>query len=149
MELLEAWFPQPSALPIGPLAQAKVRSLCSVVACDIHPLTNMRVRHALDRPPDGADQINEWCRRWTLEGLQTLEAWFVQYAGKYSFADDISFADFFVAPLILNAIRFGCALEAFPEAQRIYSNCLAHPAFACMEAAGAEMKAIRGNTNLA
>lgn len=139
MELLEVWFPQPAALPVSPLAQAKVRSLCCLVACDIHPLTNMRVRHALSTAGYGNDKAGAWCSMWTRQGLQTLEAWFAQYAGKYSFGDDISFADFFVAPMILNARRFGCEIEEFPRANWIYANCLAHPAFLSISAANAQV----------
>jgi maleylacetoacetate isomerase len=134
VELLEARHPDPAALPRDELARARVRSLCALVACDIHPLSNLRVRRALAEQL-GADAAAQWSRDWTLRGLASLEAWIEPQAGRFCHGDALTMADFFVAPAVLNAQRFRCDLAPFPVLRGLYERCLQHPAFEPMRLA--------------
>lgn len=128
LEWLEEQHPQPPMLPTDPWQRAQVRSLCALVACDIHPVTNMKVRQAVAaRAGDEATQ--RWVGEWTHAGLDAMEGWLARHAGRYSVGDSLTLADFFVAPLAFNARRFGVALEGRPVLQRVFAACLALPAF--------------------
>jgi maleylacetoacetate isomerase len=128
LEYLEALHPQPPLLPAHPLAAARVRSLCGVVAADLHPVTNMRVRRAVAEAA-GDDTASSWVRDFTLQGLATAEAAVARHGGAFSVGDAPTLADFFVAPALFNARRFGVGLDPFPSLQRAMASCLALPAF--------------------
>ncbi|CAN5799194.1 maleylacetoacetate isomerase [soil metagenome] len=137
IEWLEATHPLPAALPADELERAKVRGICGFIASEIHPVTNMRVRNEIARMNEsdgdkGAAVAAAWCRLWTDEGVQALEGWLQRSAGAFSFGDAVGFADFFVAPMMFNAERFGCDLGEAPTVRRVYASCLEHPAFAAL-----------------
>jgi maleylpyruvate isomerase len=120
IEWLEERFPTPPLLPVRPLERAIVRAMAEVVACDIHPLNNLRVLEALRadfaaRP----DQIDSWIGRWIGEGFAALEAMVTRHGGRFAFGDAPSLADCCLVPQVYSAQRFGVDLEAFPKIRRI------------------------------
>lgn len=138
MELLEAWHPAVPTLPDNARQRAMVKAICGHIVSDMHPLTNLRVRRALGESlPEGEAAVAHWCRTWTASGLQALEGLLTRHAGQWCVGDAVTMADFCLAPQMLNAARFGCALSDYPVANRIYRRCLDHPAFAAVVQASA------------
>ena len=128
MEFLESLWPEAPLLPPGELARARVRNLCGLVAADIHPLANMRVREEIARLA-GPQAAAQWSQRWTHTGLQMVEGWLARHGGRFAVGDALTLADFFVAPLVFNALRLGCDPQPFARLQALYQRCLALPAF--------------------
>jgi maleylacetoacetate isomerase len=133
LDWLEASYPQPPALPPERLAQAQVRSLCGLVASEIAPLANMRVRQKIASMNAGNEvAARTWCREWTEEGLRSLAGWVERNGGQFGFGDSLTFADFFLAPTFLNAELWGTDVTTWPVLDRVWQNLLAHPAFAAV-----------------
>ena len=128
---LEATRPEPRLLPADPAEAAHVRALALTVACDIHPLNNLRVLKHLTGPL-GQDEAakNAWIARWIGDGFAALEALAAPRAGRFLFGDAPTLADICLVPQIYNARRFGVALEAYPLLVRADAAAAAHPAFA-------------------
>ena len=130
MEFLEDTFREHPILPPRAADRASVRALCGMIASDIHPLTNMKVRneigHMLAHDEDAAAR---WCRRWTEQGLVAFEQAVQRTSGRYCFGDAITMADFCLAPQVLSAKRFGCDLALFATTTGIYERCCELPAF--------------------
>ncbi len=132
LEYLEETRPRPSLLPGDPAGRALVRAMAQLVACDIHPLNNLRVLKYL-KSSLGHDQaeIDTWYRHWIAEGFTALER-LVQPAAAdqgYCFGDQITLADVCLAPQIWNARRFECDLSPFPKLLAIDAKLQQHPAF--------------------
>lgn len=132
IEYLEETHPEPRLLPQDPAARARVRALSLLVACEIHPLNNLRVLQHL-RKQLGRDeaQVNAWYRHWVADGLEKLEA---ELAGdartrKYSHGDSPSMADCCLVPQVFNAKRFDCELAPYPAVMRVFEACMKLPAF--------------------
>jgi maleylpyruvate isomerase len=120
IEWLEERFPTPPLLPAAPLERAIVRAMAETVACDIHPLNNLRVLEALRtdfaaRP----DQIDSWIDRWIGEGFAALEVMVARHGGEFAFGDAPSLADCCLVPQVYSARRFGVDLEEFPNIRRV------------------------------
>jgi maleylacetoacetate isomerase len=116
---LDATRPDPPLLPTDPGEAAHVRSLALVVACDIHPLNNLRVLNYLKGPlaqPQDARDI--WYRHWIAEGLGALEAMAAPKAGRFLYGDTPTLADICLVPQLYNARRFEVPLEAYPTLLR-------------------------------
>lgn len=128
MEWLEEAHPTPALLPADLLDRAKVRAMAALIACDIHPLNNLRVGKAL-RETFGADQaaIDAWAARWITPGFEALET-MVGGAG-WCFGDQPTLADACLIPQIYSARRFNVPLEAFPRLLAIDARATAQPAF--------------------
>jgi maleylacetoacetate isomerase len=137
LEYLEAAFPHPALLPADALQAARVRSLCSLVAADIHPLTNLRVREriAAVAGPTGRD---EWVRHWSTEGLAALEGGLARWSGRFSVGDTPSLADFFLVPAVFTMRRLGCPPAPGTAVDRVYRQALQLPAFDRVVAAGGQ-----------
>lgn len=122
----------PRLLPDGPDARARVRSLAQLVACDIHPLNNLRVVQQLERR-FGADQASrdEWMRHWMGEGFRAMEALLDAASGTGTFChgDTPGMADACLIPQVYNAERFKLDLQPYPTIRRIHERCMALPAF--------------------
>lgn len=133
IEWLEETHPDPPLLPADPMARAQVRALALLVACDIHPINNLRVLDHL-RQSFGLDQdgINAWCRRWIESGLAAYEARLAVAgtAGAFSFGDRPGLADVCLMPQVFSAVRFGADLSTLPRIRAIAEAAEAHPAFA-------------------
>lgn len=139
LEYLEAKYPQPS-LYVGDIAKDSfIRQICNLIACDIHPLNNLRVLTYLTQELEiNQTAKNAWYQKWVKDGFKTIETWLEQsphHIGRYAVGDHISMADLFIVPQIYNAHRFHIDMSDFPILQSIHKLCLAHPAFiaACPE----------------
>lgn len=127
LEYLEERYPAPALLPADLEARAHVRALCAIVACDIHPLNNVRTLRQLRALGSSESVVQTWVARWIDEGFQTMEA-LVGDSG-FCHGEAPSLADVCLVPQVYNARRFGVALDAFPRIRRIERQCLALPAF--------------------
>jgi len=132
IEYLEERHPEPALLPQGALERARVRSLAMLVACEIHPLNNLRVLQHLKRNlGQTEEEINTWYRHWVAEGLAKFEADLTQTAGTGIFCqgDSPTLADCCLVPQIFNAKRYECDLAAYPVTNRVFDACMQLEAF--------------------
>jgi len=125
-EYLEETHPTPALLPRDPAGRARVRAICLAVACEIHPLNNLRVLSYLGEGL-GQDQAarDRWYKHWIAEGFGGLEAMLADSSatGKFCHGDAPSLADCFLVPQVVNARRFNCDLSPYPIIQRIAAAC--------------------------
>jgi maleylpyruvate isomerase len=132
-EYLDETHPEPALLPADAAGRARVRALAQLVACEVHPLNNLRVLKYLVGEL-GADEAAKltWYRHWVTEGFGALEAMVTREAGSGDFChgDTPTLADLCLVPQVFNAERFECDLSAYPRIRRITANCRALPAFA-------------------
>jgi maleylacetoacetate isomerase len=130
-DYLDAVRPDPPLVPRDAAARAHVLALALTVACDIHPLNNLRVLKYLSgplgQPQEGRDG---WYRHWVAEGLAALEALAAPAAGDYLCGDSPTLADLCLVPQMYNARRFAVPLDAYPTLVRVDAEACAHPAFA-------------------
>lgn len=132
LEYLDETFPKPALLPADTRGRARVRSLAMLVACDIHPLNNLRVLQYLKRE-NGLEQpaIDAWMLHWMREGFAAMEAMLTDDSGTGTFChgETPTIADCCLVPQLYNARRFDLDLSPYPALVRIEANCLALPAF--------------------
>jgi maleylacetoacetate isomerase len=128
---LEATRPEPRLMPADPADQAHVRAMALVVACDIHPLNNLRVLRYLESQL-GQDEPsrNRWYAHWIGEGLTALEALAAPRASRFLFGDSPTVADICLVPQLYNARRFDVPLDRFPTLLRADLEAGKLPAFA-------------------
>ena len=128
---LDQTFPDPPLMPREPADGAHVRSLAMTVACDIHPLNNLRVLKYL-KSELGQEQaaIDRWYAHWVTEGLDALEALASPRAGAFLFGDTPTLADVCLVPQLYNARRFSVPLDPYPTLRRADESASALPAFA-------------------
>ncbi|MCU0939763.1 MAG: maleylacetoacetate isomerase [Burkholderiaceae bacterium] len=132
IEYLEEKYPQPPLLPHDPELRAYVRAAALSIACEIHPLNNLRVLRYLVRDLKLSDeQKNGWYRHWVEQGLAQLEAWLATAGrtGRFVLGDHVTLADVLVVPQIFNARRFDCRLDHVPTVMRIFDACMQIKAF--------------------
>jgi maleylacetoacetate isomerase len=133
IEYLEEAHPSPPLLPRSPLDRARVRSMALAVACDIHPLDNLRVLNYL-RSQLGQDEaaVDTWYRHWIAEGFRGLEEEARRSSGdgRHMFGTEVTLADVYLVPQVFNARRFKCNLEPFPTLRTISAHLEMLPAFA-------------------
>ncbi|MGZ8998420.1 MAG: maleylacetoacetate isomerase [Allosphingosinicella sp.] len=127
---LEATYPEPRLLPADPLAAAHVRAMALVVACDIHPLNNLRVLKRLSAMDVDQEARDQWYRHWVREGFLALEAVAAPRSGNFLFGDSVSLADVCLVPQMFNARRFAVELDEFPTLVRADASACALEAFA-------------------
>ena len=135
IEWLDETRPEPPLLPPDPDRRALVRGFAQAVACDIHPLQNLRVLQYLGAE-GGQDQagIDAWCQRWIADGLAACEALVARAGGKrFCFGDVPGLADICLMPQLGSAGRFGVDLGPMPRLRAIADACRALPAFADAE----------------
>jgi maleylacetoacetate isomerase len=133
IEYLEETHPTPALLPLDARGRARVRSLAYSIACDIHPLSNLRVLRYLKSVFDrDVAQREEWTRHWIREGFEALERQLSLSAetGSYCHGETPSMADCCLVPQMVNAQRAQLPLDGYPVLRRIYENCERLPAFA-------------------
>ena len=125
-------MPQPPLLPADADGRARVRGLAYAIACDVHPLNNLRVLKYLKRMLGQADeQILAWQQHWMAAGFAALENLLAESAetGRYCHGDEPTIADVCLIPQMANARRVNLDLSPYPTLARIESYALAHPAF--------------------
>jgi maleylpyruvate isomerase len=133
IEYLEERYPKPPLLPADPADRALVRSMALIIACEIHPIQNLRVLvHLKSNLRQSEDDLNRWARHWIDLGLSALEQMTTSTPkrGKFCFGDTPTLADICLVPQLANARRFGCDLSAYPTLLQVETACNALPAFA-------------------
>ena len=132
IEYLDEAFPEPPLLPATPPARARVRAIAQAIACEIHPLNNLRVLNYLRSDLQQDDMgVGTWYRHWVTEGFRGLEqqARELSAAGRYCFGDAISLADVYLVPQMFNARRMKTDLTPFPTLVGISTHLESLPAF--------------------
>jgi len=131
IEYLEEIHPTPALLPATPLDRAYVRALALQIACDVHPLNNMRVLKYLKRLNIDDEARDTWYRHWIELGFAAMEIRLAQDArtGDFAFGDTPTIADICIVPQVFNAKRFSVDMEPFPIISRISDNALQLAAF--------------------
>ena len=131
VEYLEERYPHPSLLPESAKDRAFVRSLAQMIACDIHPLNNLRVLNYLWSEDNASAQKTEWIHHWLERGFGAFETRLAgaKSSGCFCFGNTPGFADLFLIPQVSNALRFDHGLERYPFINRIYRNCIGLDAF--------------------
>jgi len=133
IEYLEETHPEPPLLPRAPAARAQVRALTLAIACDIHPLNNLRVLNYL-RSPLGHDdaQVNAWYAHWIARGFGALEeeVQALSADGRHMFGSSVTLADVCIVPQMYNARRLNCDVEPYPRLRAICAHLQTLPAFA-------------------
>jgi maleylacetoacetate isomerase len=127
IEYLDETRPEPPLLPADPVERAYVRAFALTIACEIHPLDNLRVLRYLVRNLGASEEKkNEWYRHWVEQGLAALESRVVaeRRSGRYVLGDAVTVADVVLVPQIFNARRFDCRLDHAPELMRIFEHCM-------------------------
>jgi maleylacetoacetate isomerase len=127
IEYLDETHPEPPLLPKDPAGRARVRALANIVACDIHPLNNLRVlRYLTHRLAQNEAEIAVWYNHWIAAGFQAIEPLLANDArtGAFCHGDAPGLADAALVPQIVNAERYQLDLGAYPTMTRIYENCM-------------------------
>jgi maleylpyruvate isomerase len=131
LEWLEEYDPERPLLPGDGASRAIVRSMAAIVACDIHPLNNLRVLNLLRGELGlGEDAVQAWMARWIGDGFAALEIMVAAHGRGFCFGDRPTLADCCLIPQIYNARRFAVALDAFPALRAVEANCAMLDAFA-------------------
>lgn len=133
IEYLEEKHPHPALLPRDPADKAYVRSMAMVIACEVHPIQNLRVLNHVKKEYGQTDeQVNRWAQHWIDLGLSALEQMIAAQSkrGKFCFGDSPTLADICLVPQLGNARRYGCDLAKYPAILEIENNCMALAAFA-------------------
>lgn len=129
IEWLEENHPDPPLLPPDPDERAIVRAMAMMVACDIHPLNNVRVLGALRNDLGADEQARQaWIIRWIAEGFAALETLIARHGGVYAFGDSLTMADCHIVPQVYSAERFAVPLDAYPALMAATARARAHPA---------------------
>jgi maleylacetoacetate isomerase len=132
IEYLDARYPSPRLIPEEAVARARVQALAQLIACEIHPLNNLRVLNYLRnelRLDEAA--VARWYAHWIAEAFGPLETLVGRFSGgRYCFGDALSLADVCLVPQMFNARRFSCDLAPYPTLVRISTALEAEPAFA-------------------
>ena len=132
LEYLEEAYPQVPLMPTGAVARAHVRELAQIIACDIHPVNNLRVLKYLVRQLGQSEEVKtDWYRHWVIEGFQSLEAHLARHldTGTFCYGHSPTIADCFLVPQVFNAQRFDIDVTAYPTISRINDMCVDLPAF--------------------
>jgi maleylacetoacetate isomerase len=130
LEYLDETHPQPPLLPGTPAERARVRALALDIACEIHPLNNLRVLRYLVRDLKlSEDDKNRWYRHWVETGLEVVDRQLAAAPATFCHGETPTLADCCLVPQIFNAQRFNCRLEHVPQVMRVFDACMALPAF--------------------
>jgi maleylacetoacetate isomerase len=126
LEYLEEHYPDPPLLPADEPQRSRVRAFCQMIACDIHPLNNLRVLSFIKAEFD-ADPTESWYAHWIREGFMAAEQ--LASGGDFVCGDDVTLADALLVPQVYNARRFKVPLDDFPKLVAIADCCNELPAF--------------------
>ena len=130
IEYLDETHPQPPLLPADARGRARVRAIALDIACEIHPLNNLRVlrylTHDLKLREDDKDR---WYRHWVESGLESVERQLAAQPARYCHGDTPTLADLTLVPQIFNAQRFHCRTDHVPQVMRVFETCMQLDAF--------------------
>ncbi|HYF17636.1 MAG TPA: maleylacetoacetate isomerase, partial [Ramlibacter sp.] len=131
IEYLDETHPEPPLLPREALGRARVRALAQLIACEIHPLNNLRVLKYLTHQLKVDEEAkNAWYRHWVREGLLAFERELAALpAGTYSYGDTPTLVDCCLVPQIFNGKRFNCDFSLLARTMAAFDACMRHPAF--------------------
>lgn len=132
IEYLDETHPEPPLLPADAAGRARVRALAQAIACDIHPLNNLRVLlHLRDGLKLDQTARDDWYRHWIAEGFRALEVLLAASpaTGRWCHGDTPTLADVCLVPQVANALRMDCDMAPFPTISRLAATARAHPAF--------------------
>ncbi|MWV16022.1 maleylacetoacetate isomerase [Pseudomonas sp. L-22-4S-12] len=130
LEYLDEVFPVPALLPADPAQRAQVRALALHIACDIHPLNNLRVLQYLSGELGASDEAkNAWYRHWVDSGLAAVEQGLAVLGGRLSLGERPGYLEACLIPQLYNARRFECDLSAYPRILAIAARCETLDAF--------------------
>src|SRR5690606_13433136 len=124
IDYLDARVPAPRLIPAAPLERARVQALAQIVACDVHPLNNLRVRVHLGREHGlDAAAVDAWCRRWIEQGFEAFEAMIAGTSdGRHCYGDGVTLADVVLVPQVHNARAVGVDVAAYPTIARVAAH---------------------------
>jgi len=131
IDYLDALHPEPRLIPADVTLRARVLELSYVIACDMHPLNNLRILRYLKQTLDvSEEQKNVWYQHWIAEGMTAVEALLARAdQTPFCFGASPTLADCCLIPQMTNAKRMDCDLSAYPRALRVYEHCSTQPAF--------------------
>lgn len=131
IEYLDETHPEPALLPREPLERARVRALAQLIACEIHPLNNLRVLKYLVRELKVEEEAkNTWYRHWVRDGLEAFERELSRLpASTYCYGETPTLADCCLVPQIFNGQRFNVDFSGLPRTMGAFEACMKHPAF--------------------
>jgi len=132
IEHLEELYPEPSILPKDLNKRAEARAMAYIIACDTHPLNNLRVLQYLKKELDITDDAKiKWYHHWLKAGLSSYEHYAKKYQGQgdYSLGEELTIADVCLIPQVYNALRFELPMADYPRIMSIYNYCIEQPCF--------------------
>jgi maleylacetoacetate isomerase/maleylpyruvate isomerase len=129
LEWLEEVHPVPPLLPADPFDRARVRAMAALVACDIHPLNNLRVQQQLTAMNVDAEARLAWTQRWIHDGFRALEPMIAAHTAGFAFGATPTLADCLLIPQVYSAERYQVDLAAYPAIAAVAARCAATPAF--------------------
>jgi len=130
IDYLESYNSEQSLFPKDAKAKAKVQALALDIACEIHPLNNLRVQQYLANDLNATVQAKQaWIEHWMSIGFKAVEQQLQKSAGNFCFGDKVTVADICLVAQVYNAHRFNVAMEAFPLINKVVENCNKLPAF--------------------
>jgi maleylacetoacetate isomerase len=128
LEYLDEAYPEPPLLPMGAVARARVRAVCSVIACDVHPLNNSgTLAYLRERFERDKEAVKGWYAHWILQGFEAIEQMLAP--GPFAFGSRPTLADVYLVPQVYNARRFHVPLQAFPKIVAVDGACAELEAF--------------------
>ncbi|WP_419253654.1 maleylacetoacetate isomerase [Caulobacter sp. ErkDOM-YI] len=130
LEWLDEAVPGVPLLPTDPFDRATVRAMAEIIACDIHPVNNLRILRALTGLGVDQDGRDAWAQRWIIDGFAALEPMVVRHGKGYAFGDSPGLADCCLVPQVYNAARFHVDMTPFPAINAAVARALSHPAIA-------------------
>ncbi|MDP4535022.1 maleylacetoacetate isomerase [Alkalimonas collagenimarina] len=124
LEYIEEQYPEPALLPADVSKKAVIRAMALDIACDIHPLNNLRVLQYLTQTLQLTEQQKiDWIHHWLQTGFQALEQRLATTSGEYCFGNELTLADVCLVPQVYNALRFQLDMTPYPIIQSIYQHC--------------------------
>ena len=130
IEYLDETHPEPPLLPREPLGRAQVRALAQSIACEIHPLNNLRVLKYLVKDLGASEEAkNTWYRHWVRSGLEAFELQLAAYSSRFCWGESPTLADCCLVPQIFNGQRFAVDFSGLPRTMAAFEACMALPAF--------------------
>ena len=130
LEYLDEKYPEPALLPKQIQQRALIRAFSQNIACDIHPLNNLRVLQYLQNVFALSEgEKSTWYKHWIELGMRSLEAQLTESNGQFCFGEQATFADCCLIPQVYNAKRFNIDVSVFPKIESIYQHCMTLDAF--------------------